>query len=98
MAAFPLCVGLLPRNSAVSQPIHHVHTDTHTIIFQQDAMVYRSTWPYINEWKPEQAPPATFGEGIQLLGYELLPERPSNSYFIGRAFPKCQKAMIILCI
>ena len=73
MAAFPLWHWDLATNTAVATPIHQVRTDTQTIIFQQDATVYETTWPYIAAAEPEFATTAVFGEAIRLLGYDLAP-------------------------
>ena len=71
MVAFPLWRWDIAVNTAVSQPIHHVQTPTHTIIFQQDAYVYQTTWPYLQTASPEHSVEAHFGDGIRLLGYDL---------------------------
>jgi hypothetical protein len=76
MAAFPLWRWDIAMNAAVSRPTHHVQTDTHTIIFQQDAFVYETTWPYVSEADPEYIVEATFGEGIGLIGYDLAAADP----------------------
>jgi hypothetical protein len=73
MAAFPLWHWDLATNTAVATPIHHVRTETQTIIFQQDAAVYETTWPYIAVAEPEFVRTAVFGEAIRLLGYDLPP-------------------------
>ncbi len=72
MAAFPLWRWDIATNPAVAQPVFHVNTETHTIIFQQDAAVYEMTWPYIEHANPENDVLASFGEGIRLLGYDLI--------------------------
>jgi hypothetical protein len=71
MASFPLWRWNIASNPAVAQPLHHVHTDTHTIIFQQDAYVYETTWPYLTLADPQYGQTALFGEAIGLLGYDL---------------------------
>ena len=71
MAAFPLWRWEIASNTAVAQPDHHVQTETHTIIFQQDAYVYEMTWPLLAEADPQHDVQARFGEGIELLGYDL---------------------------
>lgn len=71
MAAFPLWRWNIASNPAVSQPLHHVQTATHTIIFQQDAYVYETTWPYLTTAHPQQSQTAVFGDAIQLVGYDL---------------------------
>ncbi|MDX1416819.1 MAG: hypothetical protein R3293_21635 [Candidatus Promineifilaceae bacterium] len=71
MAAFPLWRWDIVTNRAVAQPLHHVQTDTHTIIFQQDAYIYEMTWPYLDETAPDNPLEVTFGRGIKLLGYDF---------------------------
>ncbi|NKQ35539.1 MAG: hypothetical protein HF973_07985, partial [Chloroflexi bacterium] len=70
MAAFPLWHWELTTNTAVSQPIHKVETATHTIIFQPEAYVYRTEWPYLAEAQPQERVEAVFGEAIELVGYD----------------------------
>jgi hypothetical protein len=71
MAAFPLWRWNIASNPAVAQPLHHVRTDTHTIIFQQDAYVYETTWPYRKAINPQQPQTAVFGSAVRLAGYDL---------------------------
>jgi hypothetical protein len=72
MVAFPLWRWDMATNEAVSRPVHHVQTDTHTIIFQQDAYVYETTWPYVEEVDAEAVVAGQFGEGIGLVGFDLV--------------------------
>jgi hypothetical protein len=71
MAAFPLWRWDIVSNTAVAKPVHHVQTDTHTIIFQPEANVYETIWPYVLEANHDSKVLATFGEGIELLGYKI---------------------------
>ena len=71
MAAFPLWRWNIVTNPAVAEERHHVSTETHTIIFQQDAYVYETTWPYVATADPQQPSTARFGDGIALLGHDL---------------------------
>jgi hypothetical protein len=70
MAAFPLWHWELTANTAVSQPIHKVETATHTIIFQPEAYVYQTEWPYLTEVQPQERVEAVFSEAIELIGYD----------------------------
>jgi arabinofuranosyltransferase len=70
MAAFPLWRWNITSNPDVAQPLFHVRTDTHTIIFQQDAYVYETTWPYLATAEPEREETAVFGEAIKLAGFD----------------------------
>jgi arabinofuranosyltransferase len=71
MAAFPLWRWNIVSNPDVARPIHHVHTGTHTIIFQQDAYVYETEWPFVEAPSPQHRQTAVFGEAVSLLGYDL---------------------------
>ncbi len=71
MAAFPLWHWDLVTNTAVTKPVHQVRTGTQTIIFQQDAAVYETVWPYVPGAQPQFGQTAVFGEAIRLLGYDL---------------------------
>jgi hypothetical protein len=71
MAAFPLWRWNLATNPDVARALHHVRTDTHTIVFQQDAYVYETTWPYISSADPQQPSSAVFGDSIALSGFDL---------------------------
>jgi hypothetical protein len=73
MAAFPLWRWNIASNADVAQPLFHVHSDTHTIIFQQDAYVYETRWPYLSDANPQHPQTAVFGDGIRLAGYDLAP-------------------------
>lgn len=73
MAAFPLWRWNIASNPDIALPLHHVRTDTQTIIFQQDAYVYETTWPYLATAEPQHEETAIFGEAIQLLGHDLAP-------------------------
>ena len=79
MVSFPLWRWEIATNPNVAEPIHHVQTETHTIIFQQDAYVYRMTWPYVTEAMPENGREAVLGEAIRLLGYDLMPPVDNQS-------------------
>ena len=71
MAAFPLWRWNIATNTAVSRPLHHVRTETQTIIFQQDAYVYETTWPYVADADPETPTTAVFADALRLLGFDM---------------------------
>ncbi len=74
LVGFPLWHWEIATNTAVSYPIHRVQTDTRTIIAEQEAVVYRTNWPYLTgAVKPQIASRAVWGEVIQLLGYDISP-------------------------
>ncbi len=76
MAAFPLWRWNLATNPAVAQPVHSVHTDTKTIIFEQDAYVYETSWPYVSTVDPLVPLSAVFGNEIEIIGYDLQSGNP----------------------
>jgi hypothetical protein len=71
LAIFPLWRWEIASNPLLVTERHHVRTETHTIIFQQDAYVYRPNWPYLAAVAPQTAVSVHFADGITLLGYDL---------------------------
>ncbi|MCP4357192.1 MAG: hypothetical protein GY796_04130 [Chloroflexi bacterium] len=71
IVAFPLWHWEISQNTAVATPIHKVETDSHTIIFQPEATVYKATWPYITDAQPQIRLNAQLGEMIRLLGIDM---------------------------
>lgn len=71
MVAFPLWHWELTQNRNVAQPVHGVDTATHTIIFQPEAYVFETTWPYQTNAAPSQPLEARLGESIALEGYDV---------------------------
>ncbi|MFN2161820.1 MAG: hypothetical protein ACK2UN_07095, partial [Candidatus Promineifilaceae bacterium] len=78
MAAFPLWRWNIATNPDLATEVHHVRTETQTIIFQQDAYVYETTWPYLDEIQPQQSQTAVFGDGIKLAGTDLAVDDAVN--------------------
>jgi hypothetical protein len=77
MVGFPLWHWEIATNTAVSEPIHRVQTETHTIIAEQEAVVYRVIWPYVVQALPQIAHETRLGESIMFMGYDLaVAERP----------------------
>jgi hypothetical protein len=80
MVAFPLWHWEIATNPAVAEPVHQVQTDSHTIIAGQEAVVYRTTWPYRKRVSPQVVREVMLGDAIRLLGYDLaLPEPGEQS-------------------
>jgi hypothetical protein len=74
MVGFPLWHWEIATSTAVAQPVHRVQTDSHTIIAEQEAVVYRVNWPYLTEAAtPQTVSSAVWDGSIQLLGYDLPP-------------------------
>lgn len=71
MASFPLWRWNIASNPDVAQPLHHVQSDSHTIIFQPDAYVYDASWPYLAAVDPQHLQTTVFGDAIKLVGYDL---------------------------
>ncbi len=70
MAAFPLWRWNIATNPAVATELHHVTTPTHTMIFQQDAYVFATAWPYISGVAPETPLDVQFADFFTLLGFD----------------------------
>lgn len=70
LAVFPLWRWDIVTNESVTEPLHRVTTPTHTIIFQQEAGVYRPSWPYVDVANPQTSVGAIFGESVELIGYD----------------------------
>lgn len=88
-AAFPLWRWEIVTNPLVAEEVHHVQTDTHTIILQQDAYVHRIRWPYLSEELPADQS-ALFGGAIALTDIAINRPDPTTldlTLFWGSAAP-----------
>lgn len=74
LAIFPDWHPLLVSDPAIARPIQRFTTDTHSIIFAQEAVVYEMDWPYRQEIAPQHEETAVFGDRIRLRGYDWLPD------------------------
>lgn len=74
LAIFPGWHPLLVSDPAVARPVARFTTDTHSIIFGQEAVVYQMDWPYRREIAPQVDQTAVLGEVIRLRGYDWQPE------------------------
>lgn len=72
LAVFPDWHPLLVSDPVIAQPIQRFRTDTHSIIFAQEAVVYEMDWPYRQQIEPQHEETAVFGDGIRLRGYDWL--------------------------
>jgi len=72
LAIFPNWHFELASNDHVLQPEQRFWVDTHTIIFDQEALVYRPVWPYLANADPQHPQESTFGAAIHLLGHDQL--------------------------
>lgn len=70
LAIFPTWHFALAANDRVLSPVQRFWVDTHTIIFDQEAMVYRPEWPYITAASPQNPVNASFGDAVALLGFD----------------------------
>ncbi len=77
LAIFPNWHYELAVNEEILTPVERFWVDTHTILFDQEAMVYRPRWPYLEVAEPEQAVDRSFGNAVKLAGYDLEPARGS---------------------
>ncbi len=73
LAAFPVWHWEIATNPLVATPIQRFWVETHSIIGEQEAMVYTMTWPYRQDAMPQVNQGTLFGEAIQLLGYDFAP-------------------------
>lgn len=73
LAIFPDWHPLLVSDPAIAQPIQRFTTETHSIIFAQEAVVYEMNWPYRQEITPQHEATAVFADQIQLRGYDWQP-------------------------
>jgi arabinofuranosyltransferase len=79
LAVFPVWHWEVATNPLVATPLQRFWVATHSIIGEQEAIVYDMTWPYLATANPQVSQPAAFGEAIQLLGYDLtLPTEPAE--------------------
>ncbi len=72
LAIFPDWHPLLVSDPVIAQPIQRFRTDTHSIIFAQEAVVYEMDWPYRQQIEPQHEETAVFGDRIRLRGYDWL--------------------------
>ncbi|MCA9976193.1 MAG: hypothetical protein KC413_10605 [Anaerolineales bacterium] len=70
LAIFPKWHALLVSDPQIATPIQRFTTDTHTIIGEQEAVVYEMDWPYRQQIAPEVERVATLGEAIRLRGFD----------------------------
>ena len=80
LAIFPNWHFELATNERVMRPVMRFWTPTHTIIFDQEAVIYEAEWPYVAQATPQQPVGAMLGEAVTLLGYDLV--RPDGALAI----------------
>jgi hypothetical protein len=73
LAIFPNWHYELAANERVLMPVERFWVDTHTILFDQEAKVYRPQWPYVAKAAAEHPVERTFGGAVNLAGYDLQP-------------------------
>ncbi len=73
LAIFPNWHFEIAVNPLVATPQQRFWVDTHTIIGEQEAVVYRFTPAYLTTVDPQVSLTAHLGEGIELLGYDASP-------------------------
>ncbi|MCP4424527.1 MAG: hypothetical protein GY803_08560 [Chloroflexi bacterium] len=70
VVAFALWHWELTHTTAVAHPIHQVKTESNTIIFQPEAAVYETTWPYAANIQPQRSSNIILGDAIELVGFD----------------------------
>ncbi|MFO7680024.1 MAG: hypothetical protein R6X34_08235 [Chloroflexota bacterium] len=70
LAVFPKWHVEIHDNKQILQPVFSVNTETHTIIFQPEAVVYRTDWPYRQSMVPDTELTAALGDSIRLRGFD----------------------------
>jgi arabinofuranosyltransferase len=73
LAIFPVWHWEIATNPVVAAPRQRFWVETHSIIGEQEAIVYEMSWPYQPEVTPQVSQAVGFGESIQLLGYDFAP-------------------------
>lgn len=73
LAIFPTWHWEIATNPVTAEPVQRFWTETRTIIGNQEAIVYRPTWPYLEQASPQTGRVVKLGEGIQLIGYDFTP-------------------------
>jgi len=71
LAVFPGWHGPLVNDPAMAQPVQRFTTETHTIIGEQEAVVYAMDWPYRQAIAPQQPLAIQLGDLVWLRGYDL---------------------------
>ncbi len=71
MAVFPMWHWDIASNPAVAQPIYHLKTSSRTIIGDQEVILYRMNWPYLDKSSPQNPLIFSLDDKIQMLGYDL---------------------------
>jgi hypothetical protein len=71
LAIFPTWHWELATNPVTAEPVQRFWTESLTMIGNQEAIVYRATWPYLEQATPQTDRVVQLGDGIQLIGYDL---------------------------
>ncbi|MBK8899862.1 MAG: hypothetical protein IPM53_01640 [Anaerolineaceae bacterium] len=70
LAVFPDWHPALVSDPALARPVQRFTTNTHSIIFAQEAVVYEMDWPYRQSIAPQVEISALLGDAIQLRGFD----------------------------
>lgn len=73
LAIFPKWHAPLVADPRIATPIQRFWTDTHTIIGEQEAVVYVMDWPYRQQIDPQHERSITLGDVIRLRGFDWAP-------------------------
>jgi hypothetical protein len=71
VAIFPTWHFELAINRPILEPVARFSAETHTILFNPEAVIYQPNWPYFPDSAPETTSSALFGDAIGLDGYTL---------------------------
>ena len=75
MAVFPGWHRGVTQNPHLAQPVQSFTTESHTIIGEPKAVVYKMTWPYDADSSPQNERSVLLSDIIYLRGYDIvLPE------------------------
>lgn len=71
LAIFPTWHWEIASNPSVSQVLKTFRADSRTIIGDQEAIIYQTEWPYVQDVSVTERPVASLGEGVQLIDFEF---------------------------
>jgi hypothetical protein len=71
LAIFPLWHWELANNPQVVNPIARFRARTRTILGEQEAVIYETSWPYLQDYDSVDDPVASFEEKFDLLDFDL---------------------------
>ena len=70
LALFPSWHGPIVAEPRMTTPLAQFTTDSHTIVGNPEAGVYRTNWPYVAEANPQAARDVVLGSAVRFMGYD----------------------------